>query len=153
MPGATMARMWPSCCGLLEGLILSGMRRIWKDRRRKRLRRRDGLFVLSLWFCSLSQREGGTLTCAPSAVADAGNGPPLMRRSSADADAGNGRPLSYSLRSPSADAVAGRGNRGELPSGALQQLDAHVIWRLDKGNPDTGSDGPRGHGEDGATLG
>src|SRR5262252_8545467 len=58
---------------------------------------------------ALSRREGGTLSCAPSAVTDAGNGPPLMRRSSAVADAGNGRPLIYSLRSPSADAVAGGG--------------------------------------------
>jgi hypothetical protein len=32
-----MARLWPSCCGLLEGLILSGIRRIWKDSHRKRL--------------------------------------------------------------------------------------------------------------------
>ena len=38
------------------------------------------------------RREGGTLSCAPSA----------------DAVAGNGRPLSYSLRSPSAHAVAGK---------------------------------------------
>jgi Uma2 family endonuclease len=38
------------------------------------------------------EEEGGTLSCAPSAVADAGNG----------------RPLSYSLRSPSAHAVAGK---------------------------------------------
>src|SRR5438067_12145984 len=38
-----------------------------------------------------SAGEGGPLNCAPSAVADAGNG----------------RPLSYSLRSPSAHAVAG----------------------------------------------
>jgi hypothetical protein len=45
---------------------------------------------------SLSPREGGTLNCAPSA----------------DAVAGNGRPLSYSLRSPSADAVAGGGDMG-----------------------------------------
>src|SRR5262245_28965238 len=41
---------------------------------------------------SLSQREGGTLNCAPSA----------------DAVAGNGHPLSWA---PSADAVAGGGNR------------------------------------------
>ena len=38
-------------------------------------------------------------------------------------------------------------------SGALQQLDAHVVWRLDKGNPDAGANRTRGHGEDGATLG
>ena len=44
---------------------------------------------------TLSQREGGALSCAPSA----------------DAVAGNGRPLSYSLRSPSADAVAGGGDK------------------------------------------
>src|SRR6266581_6294875 len=34
--------------------------------------------------------EGGTLNCAPSAVADAGNGAPLNWRPSADAVAGNG---------------------------------------------------------------
>jgi hypothetical protein len=43
----------------------------------------------------LSQREGAPLNWRPSAVTDAGNG----------------RPLSYSLRSPSADAVAGGGDR------------------------------------------
>src|SRR5215467_14535061 len=73
-----------------------------------------------------------------------------MRRPSTDAVARNGRTFSWA---PSADAVAGRGNRRERPSGALQQLDTHVVWRLDKGNLDTGSDGTRGHGEDGATLG
>ena len=41
---------------------------------------------------TLSQREGGALSCIPSA----------------DAVAGNGRPLSWA---PSADAVAGGGNR------------------------------------------
>ena len=41
---------------------------------------------------ALSQREGGTLTCAPSAVADAENG----------------LPLSYSLRSPSAEGKGAR---------------------------------------------
>src|SRR4029453_11882464 len=50
---------------------------------------------------ALSQREGGTLSCAPSAVADAGNG----------------RPLSWAL---SADAVAGGGDRREILSGTLQ---------------------------------
>ena len=48
---------------------------------------------------TLSQREGGTLNCAPSAVADAGNGAPLNTRCappSAVADAGRG-----SKRSPS----------------------------------------------------
>src|SRR4051794_30764765 len=64
------------------------------------------------------RREGGTLSCAPSA-----------------------------------HAVAGRGNRREIRSGALQQLDAHVVWCLDEGNPDTRSDSPWGHGEDGTTLG
>src|SRR5437867_4506086 len=44
----------------------------------------------------LSRREGGTLNCAPSA----------------DAVAGNGRPLSWA---PSADAVTGRGDRTCLP--------------------------------------
>src|SRR5262249_27859212 len=38
----------------------------------------------------LFQREGGTLSCAPSAVADAGNGAPLNWRPSADAVAGGG---------------------------------------------------------------
>jgi hopanoid biosynthesis associated radical SAM protein HpnH len=51
---------------------------------------------------TFSQREGGTLSCAPSAVADAGNGAPLNGRPSADTVAGNG--------APSADAVAGRGS-------------------------------------------
>src|SRR5262245_37226427 len=74
---------------------------------------------------TLSQREGGTLSCAPSAVTDAGNGAPLNWRPSADAvagnggtlsctpsavtDAGNGPPLNWR---PSADAVAGRGTGG-----------------------------------------
>src|SRR5262245_39711630 len=49
-------------------------------------------------------REGGTLNCAPSADAVAGNGAPLNWRPSTDAVAGNGRPLSWA---PSADAVAG----------------------------------------------
>src|SRR5215467_3124409 len=73
-----------------------------------------------------------------------------MRRPSTDAVARNGRTFSWA---PSADAVAGRGNRRERPSGALQQLDTHIVWRLHKGNPDAGSNGTRGHGEDGATLG
>jgi len=37
---------------------------------------------------TLSQREGGTLSCAPSAVTDAGNGRPLSWAPSADAVAG-----------------------------------------------------------------
>ena len=71
-----------------------------------------------------------------------------MRRPSADAVAGNGVPLSCA---PSAD--AGGGDKGGTGSGALQQLYTHVVWRLHKGNPDAGSNGTRGHGEDGATLG
>jgi hypothetical protein len=39
---------------------------------------------------SLLVGEGGTLNCAPSAVAVAGNGAPLSWRPSAVADAGNG---------------------------------------------------------------
>jgi len=38
-----------------------------------------------------------------------GSMPPISCAPSADAVAGNGDPLSYSLRSPSAYAVAGRG--------------------------------------------
>src|SRR5215475_9112051 len=67
---------------------------------------------------TLSQREGGTLSCAPSAVTDAGNGPPLMRRPSADAVAGNGGPLNWP---PSADAVAGNKLRRLELSGAVAQ--------------------------------
>ena len=93
--------------------------------------------------------EGDTLNCAPSADAVAGNGGPLNCAPSADAVAGNGGPLNCA---PSADAVAGGGDKGETGSGALQQLYTHVVWRLDKGNPDTGPDGTWGHGEDGATL-
>src|SRR5215211_641865 len=40
---------------------------------------------------TLSQREGGTLSCAPSAVTDAGNGAPLNWRPSAVAVAGGGQ--------------------------------------------------------------
>src|SRR5262245_34769109 len=50
--------------------------------------------------------NGPPLMRRPSAVADAGNGPPLMRRPSAVADAGNGPPL---MRRPSAVADAGNG--------------------------------------------
>src|SRR2546429_6869500 len=54
----------------------------------------------------MENREGGTLNCAPSA----------------DAVAGNGRLLSYSLRSPSAHAVAGATKTASLrhPNHALQ---------------------------------
>src|SRR5215471_11202558 len=38
---------------------------------------------------ALLEREGGTLSCAPSADAVAGNGPPLSWRPSADAVTGN----------------------------------------------------------------
>src|SRR5438270_465491 len=55
---------------------------------------------------TLSQREGGTLNCAPSADAVAGNGGTLNCAPSADAVAGNGGTLNCA---PSADAVAGNG--------------------------------------------
>src|SRR5262249_56234935 len=48
----------------------------------------------------LFQREGGTLNCAPSAVADAGNGAPLNWRASADAGAGGGERKGPSRRPP-----------------------------------------------------
>ncbi len=38
-------------------------------------------------------------------------------------------------------------------SGALQQLYTYIVWRLDKSNSDTGTNGTRWHSEDGATLG
>src|SRR5438445_1426760 len=50
---------------------------------------------------TLSQREGGTLSCAPSAVADAGNGAPLNWRPSVDAVAGETLdPATHRLWSP-----------------------------------------------------
>src|ERR1043166_5731932 len=52
--------------------------------------------------------EGGTLSCAPSAVADAGNGGPLNWPPSAHAVARKGRPVE---RAPFADAVAGKRRR------------------------------------------
>jgi hypothetical protein len=55
---------------------------------------RSQVAFMAMTLCPLSRGEGGTLNCAPSA----------------DAVAGNGRPLSYSLRSPSAHAVAGGGS-------------------------------------------
>ena len=50
------------------------------------------------------QEEGGTLNCAPSAVADAGKGAPLSWCPSADAVAGGGRPK---WRSPPSTSRAG----------------------------------------------
>jgi len=38
-------------------------------------------------------------------------------------------------------------------SDALQQLYTYVVWRLDKSNSDTRTNGTRWHSEDGATLG
>src|SRR5438876_164176 len=57
----------------------------------------------------LCSREGGTLNCAPSADAVAGNGGTLNCAPSADAVAGNGGTLNCA---PSADAVAGNTGSG-----------------------------------------
>ena len=58
--------------------------------------------------------EGGTLNCAPSADAVAGNGPPLMRRPCADAVAGrvDPRSLQSTLRRGSAEQSVTGGRHG-----------------------------------------
>src|SRR5262245_30651325 len=55
---------------------------------------------------ALFQREGGTLSWAPSAVTDAGNGAPLSWHPSADAVAGRGKKVLHAK-----NAVAGRCQR------------------------------------------